>query len=57
MEKKVPGALVGGLFHSAIADQFWRLREGDRFYYENIHINCDVKKRYRRINTILQVRQ
>lgn len=55
MEKKVPGSLVGDLFFRAISDQFWRLREGDRFYYENIHMNCDVKNRYRRIYSILQV--
>ncbi|GMH41900.1 hypothetical protein BSKO_09810 [Bryopsis sp. KO-2023] len=54
MEKKFPGALVGSLFQRAIADQFWRLREGDRFYYENIDINCDVKRKYPRILDILE---
>lgn len=56
MEKKEPGSLVGALFHRSIADQFRRLREGDRFYYENIHINCAIKSRYSRAANILEVR-
>jgi hypothetical protein len=34
-EDKVPGALVGPLFYHSIKDQFERLRDGDRFWYEN----------------------
>ncbi len=35
-EDHVPGASVGELMRTIIADQFMRLRDGDRFYYENI---------------------
>lgn len=35
-EEKKPGSLLGPLFHAINLDQFKRLRDGDRFYYENI---------------------
>ena len=34
-EDHVPGAVVGELFHAVLTDQFTRLRDGDRFWYEN----------------------
>ena len=34
-EDHVPGAVVGALFHAVLLDQFTRLRDGDRFWYEN----------------------
>ncbi len=34
-EDHVSGAMVGELFQAIIADQFIRLRDGDRFWYEN----------------------
>lgn len=34
-EDHVSGAMVGELFQTIIADQFTRLRDGDRFWYEN----------------------
>ena len=29
------GALVGGTFFAILVDQFTRLRDGDRFWYQN----------------------
>ena len=34
-EDHVPGAMVGETFHRILADQFRRLRDGDRFWFEN----------------------
>ena len=34
-EDHVPGAMVGETFHRIIADQFERLRDGDRFWFQN----------------------
>ncbi|MDW3095007.1 MAG: peroxidase family protein [Gammaproteobacteria bacterium] len=34
-EDKVAGALVGEVFFAILKDQFERLRDGDRFWYEN----------------------
>ena len=34
-EDAVPDALVGELFHAVLLDQFTRLRDGDRFWYED----------------------
>lgn len=33
-EADVPGAMVGPTFHKVLADQFARLRDGDRFWYQ-----------------------
>ncbi len=34
-EEKVPDSMLGPVFHRMIVDQFRRLRDGDRFWYEN----------------------
>ena len=34
-EEKVPNSMLGPVFHRMIVDQFRRLRDGDRFWYEN----------------------
>ena len=34
-EDHVPGAMLGETFHAIIVDQFTRLRDGDRFWFEN----------------------
>jgi hypothetical protein len=36
-EDHVPGAMVGELMHEIITDQFRRLRDGDRFWYESVY--------------------
>ncbi len=35
VEKHLPGSLLGPVFSCIIADQFARLKEGDRFFYEH----------------------
>jgi hypothetical protein len=43
-EDKLPGALVGQLGMAIIADQFRRLRDGDRFFYLNDFSTSQVAK-------------
>lgn len=40
-EDHVPGAQVGPLFQKIIADQFARVRDGDRYYFENGQFTAD----------------
>lgn len=35
-EDHLPGASMGATFHAILCDQFTRLRDGDRFWYENV---------------------
>ncbi|GAB0493503.1 hypothetical protein MMPV_004787 [Pyropia vietnamensis] len=42
-EAHVPGAAVGSLFHASFVDQFSRLRDGDRFYYESVYWPARVR--------------
>ncbi|MCA9245061.1 MAG: PEP-CTERM sorting domain-containing protein [Phycisphaerales bacterium] len=41
-EDHVAGGSVGELFRAVILDQFERLRDGDRFWYENIFSGADL---------------
>jgi hypothetical protein len=34
-EPHIPGSMVGPVFHRILVDQFTRLRDGDRFWYES----------------------
>ena len=42
-EDKVPNALVGETFHAILTDQFERLRDGDRFWYQRQRFGKDKK--------------
>lgn len=35
LEEKLPGSVVGATFAHILADQFSRLRKGDRYFFEN----------------------
>ena len=39
-----PGAMVGELIYTILVDQFERLRDGDRFFYQNIFPYYQIKK-------------
>ena len=41
-EDLLPGASVGETISVILRDQFWRLRDGDRFYYENIFSPAEI---------------
>lgn len=43
-EEKMKGSLLGPLFHNIVRDQFERLRNGDRFYYENVQWGSFMSK-------------
>ena len=43
-EDHVKGALVGEVFFHILKDQFERLRDGDRFWYENVFYGKQLKK-------------
>lgn len=35
LEEKAPGSIVGYTFRDIIADQFYRLKKGDKYFFEN----------------------
>ncbi|QDT36948.1 peroxidase family protein [Stratiformator vulcanicus] len=41
-EDHVPGSSVGELFQTIIADQFERIRDGDRFWYQNLYSGAEL---------------
>ena len=43
-EKHLPGASVGPLFSRIIADQFARLRDGDRFWYQRMFSGNELRQ-------------
>ncbi len=54
-EDHVPGADVGPLFRAIMADQFARLRDGDRFFYLNESWGPDEARIFRQGNTLARV--
>ncbi|MEM6915769.1 MAG: peroxidase family protein [Verrucomicrobiota bacterium] len=42
-ERHVRGAMVGETFHAILRDQFLRLRDGDRFWYQN-HLDRELQR-------------
>jgi peroxidase len=41
-EPRLPGAMVGETFHRILSDQFRRLRDGDRFWYQRIFVGPEL---------------
>lgn len=35
LEEKVPGSIVGATFRDIIADQFVRLKKGDKYFFDH----------------------
>ncbi|MCA9111080.1 MAG: peroxidase [Planctomycetaceae bacterium] len=43
-EDHLPGSSMGELFQTVLVDQFERLRDGDRFYYENVFTGSQLQE-------------
>jgi hypothetical protein len=54
-EDHVPGSDMGPLFTKVLADQFTRLRAGDRFFYLNESFNADELNLLRQGDTLAKV--
>jgi hypothetical protein len=54
-EDHLPGADVGPTLRAALVDQFVRLRDGDRFFYLNEHLNPDELNVLGQANTLTGV--
>jgi peroxidase len=42
-ERQAPGAFIGETFALVVADQFTRLRDGDRYWWENLDLDPTLK--------------
>lgn len=54
-EDHVRGSDVGPLFQTIMLDQFTRLRDGDRFFYQNENFNADENSLLQQGNTLAKV--
>lgn len=54
-EDHVPGSDMGPLFTKILVDQFTRLRDGDRFFYQNESFNPEELKIMQQGNTLAKV--
>ncbi|HEX5271001.1 MAG TPA: peroxidase family protein, partial [Gemmataceae bacterium] len=54
-EDHAPGSDLGPLFTKILADQFTRLRSGDRFFYQNEQWNNDELNIFQHGNTLAEV--
>ncbi len=54
-EDHVSGSDVGPLFQAIMVDQFTRLRDGDRFFYQNENFNADENSFLQQGNTLAKV--
>jgi hypothetical protein len=54
-EDHAPGSDLGPLFTTIIADQFKRLRAGDRFFYQNESWNADELNLFRQGDTLAKI--
>ncbi len=54
-EDHVPGSDMGPLFTRILADQFTRLRDGDRFFYLNENLNAEELRILQQGNTLAKV--
>lgn len=53
IEKKAEGSQLGELFHTAVLDQFVRMRDGDRFFYKGVKWSDEVLESYPRATAII----
>ena len=54
-EYPLPGSDVGPTFQAIMADQFRRLRDGDRFFYLNENLNPEETAIFQQTNTLAKV--
>lgn len=53
-EDRVPGSILGETFHAIVTDQFRRLRDGDRFWYERaLPPELVILARHTKLSTVI----
>ena len=51
----MPGSDVGPLFQTILVNQFSRLRDGDRYFYENENLSSDEIHLFDKVDTLTKV--